>query len=141
MIIGPLFAYGGFIMINRMVMNETREETASLKTDYTISAQALLTEFLANDSAANRKYREKIIEINGQATEVEQLKDSTVNVKFADSTGSYIVLPFEKRYFDQTSQLKKGDEIQAKGSCSGSIRSEILGITSISFKFVTFNKK
>lgn len=140
-IIGPLFAYGGLIMINRMVMNETREETANLKTDYTISAQALLTEFLANDSAANKKYREKIIEINGPATEVEQLKDSTVNVKFADSSGSYIVLPFEKKYFEQTSQLKKGDEINAKGSCSGSIRSEILGITSISFKFVTLNKK
>lgn len=140
-IIGPLFAYAGFIMINKMVMNETREETANLKTDFTISAPALLTEFLANDSAANKKYREKIVAINGNATEVEISKDSTVNVKFADSTGSYIVLPFEKKYFETTRNLKAGDPIDAKGSCSGSIRSEILGITSVSFKFVTLNKK
>lgn len=140
-IIGPLFVYAGFTMINKMVMNETREGTESLKTDFTISAPALLQEFLANDIAANKKYREKIIAISGNATEVEVLKDSTVNVKFTDSTGSYIVLPFEKKFFESTKSLKAGDPIAAKGSCSGSIRSEILGITSISFKFVTLNTK
>lgn len=140
-LIGPLFVYVGFILVNKMVMNETREETANLKTDFTISAPALLNEFLANDSAANKKYREKIIEISGNATDVEVLKDSTVNIKFADSTGSYIVLPLEKKYFETTRSLKAGDPIDAKGSCSGSIRSEILGTTSISFKFVTYNKK
>ena len=140
-IIGPLFAYASFIMIYRMFMNETREETANLKTNFTLSAPALLTEFLANDSAANKKYREKIIVISGNATEVEISKDSTVYVKFTDSTGSYIVLPFEKKYFETTRNLKAGDPIDAKGSCSGSIRSEILGITSVSFKFVTLNKK
>ena len=140
-IIGPFFVYVGFTMINKMVMNETREGTETMKTDFTISAPALLQEFLANDSAANKKYREKIIAISGNATEVEVLKDSTVNVKFTDSTGSYIVLPLEKKFFESTKNLKAGDPIDAKGSCSGSIRSEILGITSISFKFVTLNTK
>jgi hypothetical protein len=140
-IIGPLFVYIGFTIINKMVMNETREGTETLKTDFTVSAPALLSEFMANDSAANKKYREKIIAISGKATEVEVLKDSTVNVKFADSTGSYIILPFEKKFFETTKNMKPGEEVDAKGSCSGSIRSEILGITSISFKFVTLNKK
>ena len=140
-IIGPVFVYAGFVMITKMVMNETREETENLKTDFTISAPSLLSEFLASDSSANKKYREKIIAISGNATDIEVLKDSTVNVKFSDSTGSYIVLPFEKKFFESTKNLKAGDEINAKGSCSGSIRSEILGITSISFKFVTFIKK
>ncbi len=140
-LIGPLFVYAGFVMISKMVMNETREETENLKTDFTVSAPSMLTEFINNDSLANKKYHEKIIAISGNASDVEVLKDSTVNVKFADSTGSYIVLPFEKKFFESTKNLKVGDEINAKGSCSGSIRSEILGITSISFKFVTFNKK
>ncbi len=140
-LIGPLCVYAGFVMINKMVMNETREETENVKTDFTVSAPSMLTEFLNNDSLANKKYCEKIIAITGNASDVEVLKDSTVNVKFADNTGSYIVLPFEKKFFESTKNLKSGDEINAKGSCSGSIRSEILGITSISFKFVTFNKK
>lgn len=140
-LVGPLFAWLSFLAVERTVWNQTFEETGTLKPDFTLSSTALLSEFAANDSAANNKYREKIIEVNGIASKVEQQKDSTVNIQFADSTGSYIIFPFDKKYFDQLKGHKAGDVLSLKGSCSGSIRSEILGTTTISFKRSTINIK
>ena len=140
-LLGPLFAFGGYIMIQKFVWNQTFSNTNKVKTDYTVNALYLLREFAVNDSAANATYREKIIEVKGRPSEVEVLSDSTGNIRFSDSTGSYIIFSFEKEQFKSLQTIKAGDSVSAKGSCSGSIHSEILGTTSISFKRSTLNKK
>jgi hypothetical protein len=129
------------MLIERTVWNETFSSTKKVKADYSLNATALLREFEANDSAANNKYREKIIEVSGRANTVEQLKDSTVNIKFSDSTGSYLIFSFDNQQYSEVKNIREGDSVIAKGSCSGSIHSEILGTSSISFKRSTLNKK
>lgn len=139
---GPVFAFLGFMIIEKKVWGETHEDTSTVKADYTIAAPALIQEFLTNDTLANKKYREKMIVVNGRVSQVESLADSTVNLQFADSlTGSYIVFSFEKNQFEKVKNIKVQDSVSAKGSCSGSIYSEILGNTSISFKRSTINNK
>jgi len=138
--VGPIFVFIGFLFMENYFMNETFTDTAGIKADYTITAPELIQEFAANDSAANKKYREKIISVNGTATAVEAKSDSTVNIKFADSTGSYIIFSLEKNQFEKTKNIKAGDIISLKGACSGSIYSEILRNTVISFKRSTLNK-
>jgi hypothetical protein len=140
-LLGPLFAFGGYIMIQNFVWNQTFSNTNKVKPDFSVNALDLLREFAANDSAANAVYREKMIEVNGRPSEVEVLSDSTGNIRFSDSTGSYIIFSFEKDQYNSLQSIKAGDSVSAKGSCSGSIHSEILGTTSISFKRSTLNKK
>ena len=139
-IAGPLFAFAGFMIIQKTIWNQTYSDTKDVKPDYTIEAQALIHEFTTNDSAANQKYREKIVLVNGKTSQVDKKSDSTVNIQFADSTGSYIIFSFDKDQFSHVKDIQTGDEVSAKGSCSGSIRSEILGTTSISFKRSILNK-
>lgn len=79
--------------------------------------------------------------VNGTATKVEQLGDSTTTIQLADSTGSYVVFSFEKDQLENVKNIKTGDAVSFKGSCSGSVYSEILGITFISFKRSAINKK
>lgn len=139
---GPVFVFLGFMIIEKKVWGETHEDTSTAKADYTINAPELIREFLMNDTLANRKYKEKIIIVNGRVSQAEQLADSTLNIQFADSTtGSYIIFSFEKSQFEKVKNIKINDSISAKGSCSGSIYSEILGNTSISFKRSTLNNK
>lgn len=138
-LVGPLFAFLSHMFVVKYYNNATFSETGSVKADYSMNASELLREFISNDSTANNKYREKIISINGPASEVEVQSDSTVNIKFIDSTGSYIIFPIEKDQYDKASKIKPGDPVSLKGSCSGSVYSEILGITSISFKRTTIN--
>lgn len=140
-LIGPVLAFSAYKMGEKYVMAETFTQTEELKADYTINAQDLVREFLDNDTAANNKYREKIIVVNGTPTQVERSADSTTMVQFADSTGSYVAFSFEKDKFGAVKDLQAGKPVSLKGSCSGSIYSEILGTTAITFKRATINKK
>lgn len=140
-IIGPVMAFASYKLGEKYVMAETFTSTNNIKADFTVNANDLIREFISNDTAANNKYREKIIVVNGKTTQVERLSDSTTTIQFADSTGSYIVFSFEKEQYEQVKEIKTGEEVSLKGSCSGSIHSEILGTTAITFKRATLNKK
>ena len=61
-----LLALGG---IYWYVATEKFSDTKKVKADYTVNASEFIREFLPNDSAANKKYREKIITINGRVSQ------------------------------------------------------------------------
>lgn len=122
-----------------MVMSETHTATEKIKADYTVTADALIQEFISNDTATNKKYMDKVLVVNGTASAIDMLPDSTSTVRFADSTGSYVIFSLEKDQYEKTKLLKQGDAVSLKGVCSGSIFSDILKTTAITFKRATFN--
>ena len=140
LIVGPVIVYSGFYEVSKYLENQKFDNTANTSSVYTVNAPDLISEFHANDSLANAKYREKIVTVNGNISSLETPNDSTVNVKFADSTGSYAIFTFHEADLDAAKKLKTGDKVSIKGSCSGGVLSEILGIESISFKRCTLNK-
>ena len=116
------------------------EDTATTKAEYTVQAKALIDEFRKNDSAANKKYAEKIITVSGMVSAIEPA-DTTLNVKMADTTnGSYIIFAFQQQDFASVKKIKQGDNVFIKGSCSGGAYSEILETEFISFKRCSLNK-
>lgn len=141
LLIGPLLAWSGYKMGEKYIMAETFKTTDQVAADYTVTALDLIREFAASDSTANKKYREKMLVVSGTASNVERRTDSSTTINFSDTTGSYAIFSFEKDQFENLKNIKPGDTITVKGSCSGSIYSEILGITSISFKRSSLNKQ
>lgn len=132
LLIGPLFAWASFTIITNKVENEGFGEE---KADYTITADNLIKEFMTSDSAANAKYREKILAVSGAISNIETPNDSTVNIKFIDSTtGSYAIFPLLNEEAKTAKNLKQGENISVKGSCSGGVFSAILGTEFINFK-------
>ncbi len=138
---GPVFVFISFLVIEKYLMGKTYDDTNNVKADYTITASELLTEFAVNDSAANKKYREKIVSVSGVASHVEVAADSTVTIKFIGTTNHYIIFPLDKSLFERSKNLAAGQTVSLKGSCSGSSYSMILDSTSIDFKRTTFNKQ
>lgn len=134
LLLGPVLAFSAFKFGEKKVMAETYQTTDNVKADYTISADEMLAEFVNADSLANAKYREKIVLVYGKASQVEIKSDSTANIRFDDPAGSYIIFSFEKDHYEEIKNIQSGDVVSLKGSCSGSIFSEILGTTQISFK-------
>lgn len=123
-----------------VVATDSFADTSNRKAAFTVNALDLIHEFEANDSAANKKYTNQIITVNGTVSEVEAV-DTTMNIKFIDSVnGSYIIFAFQEQHLAEAKSIKAGDIVSIKGSCSGSITSEILGNTSISFKRSALNK-
>ncbi|MFN0083006.1 MAG: OB-fold protein [Ferruginibacter sp.] len=122
------------------IFTEKFEDTSTQKSSFTVSAIDLINEFKANDSAANSKYAEKIVTVKGIVTATEAA-DTTVNVKMVDPlTDSYIIFAFQQQHMKEATQLKEGDMVSIKGSCSGGTYSKILETEFISFKRCAINK-
>lgn len=141
---GPVIAYAGYKFGEKYIMSETHTATEDVKADYTVGAVDLIKEFIANDTATNKKYKEKVLVVNGKASVIEISKDSISTIKFIDSIstgGSYAIFSLEKDQLEKVKTLKQGDEVSLKGVCSGSIYSEIYSSFAISFKRGTFNSK
>ncbi len=118
----------------------TYEDTAKLKVDYTVEAMPFIKEFETDYKSANKKYAEKIIAVKGIITEIEPA-DTTMNIKMTDTTtGSYLIFAFQEQHVTEAKNLKPGDKVIIKGSCSDGVYSEILGTYFISFKRSTVEK-
>lgn len=140
-IAAPLCVWIGFNVISKQLMNEKFDDTANTKADYTVNAMEMIKEFQTSDSLANAKYLEKIIVVNGSISAIEKPNDSTINVKFIDSTtGSYLIFPFEGEKVKEAAKLKAEESVSLKGSCSGAVYSQILGAWFISFKRSVIHK-
>ena len=141
LLIGPLVTFAAFHFATKQVEGQVYENPADLKPAFEVSASDLISSFKSSDSLANAKYREQIITVNGNISAVEVSADSTSNIKFSDSTGSYVIFPFDKAAMDDIKKLKEGDPVSVKGSCSGGVYSDILETEVITFKRCVLIKK
>jgi tRNA_anti-like len=122
------------------IFTEKFEDTSKREAAFTVNAMDLLSEFQKDDSAANKKYAEKIITVNGRVFETEAA-DTTINIKMVDTlTDAYIIFAFQTQHLAAAKQLKEGDSVSIKGSCSGGSYSEILETEFITFKRCAVNK-
>lgn len=123
------------------VATEKFADTNDRDAAYTVNALEFIREFHANDSAANAKYRDKIITVTGTVSAVEPADSATVNIKFIDTTtGSYAIFAFQEQHAAEARNVKEGDVVFIKGSCSGGTFSEILEVEKIDFKRSALNK-
>ena len=122
------------------IFTEKFADTANQKTIYSFTALDFIKEFQANDSLANIKYAEKIINVTCRVSETEAA-DTTINIKMIDSlTDAYIIFAFQNQHLNEAKQLKVGDSVSIKGSCSGGTYSEILETEYVTFKRCTVLK-
>ena len=137
---------GGFILlvagigIYLYIASEKFADTQNRKSAYTVNALDFIKEFQENNSAANKKYADKIITVNGRVSEVEPA-DTTMNIKFIDTaTGAYVIFAFQEQHLAEAKTVKVGESISIKGSFSSGVYSEILGTIFITFKRSALNK-
>jgi Cu/Ag efflux protein CusF len=121
------------------IFTETFTDTSTEKAVYTINAYTLIKEFQIDLASSNKKYTEQIITVNGRISAIESA-DTTVNIKMSDSTtGSYAIFAFQAKDMAKVKQLKEGDSVSIKGSCSGGSFSDILQMHFINLKRCSVN--
>ncbi len=122
------------------IATEKFSDTSKRQSAFTVNAMDFIREFQKDDSAANKKYREKIITVTGTISQLESPDTSTVNVKFIDTTGAYVIFAFQEQHLGEAKTLKEGDSVSIKGSCSGVAFSSILEVPYVSFKRAALTK-
>lgn len=115
------------------------EDTAAVKAAFTVDALAFIGEFKQDLAAANIKYADKIIVVNGTVSKIEAA-DTTMNIKMIDTAdGASIIFAFQQQHVHQAKQLKEGDKVTIKGSCGNGIYSQILETQYITFSRCALN--
>ena len=123
------------------VATEKFSDTKDRQSDYSISALDLIHEFEKDSKAANTKYKDKILTVNGRVSELEAPDTSTVNIKFVEPvTSSLAIFAFQDQHLSEGKGLKVGDSISIKASFSEGVFSEVLQSTKIDFKRAALNK-
>lgn len=143
---GKKFALAGLIVVVVLLgvywyaATKKFPDTNDRQAAFTVDAMDFIREFQADDSAANKKYREQIVTVSGRISELESPDTSTVNIKFIDTSGAYVIFAFQEQHLHEAKGLKKGDLVSVKGSCSGVAYSTILEVPYITFIRSALNK-
>ena len=122
------------------VATEEFSDTTDRKAAFTVNAIDFIREFEKNESEANKKYKDKIVTVNGRVSEIEAA-DTTMNIKIIDTvSSSFIIFAFQEQHLSEPKTVKVGDTVSIKGSFSAGIFSQIMEVVKIDFKRSALNK-
>ncbi len=104
------------------LFNKPLESTESMKVDYKMLPSELLMAFESDETQANAKYLDKVIQVSGTVSKCET-KDNKVTVYLdTDNPMSNIIFQLEK----STTEIKEGETITLKGICTGYLMDVVL---------------
>ena len=106
----------GYYLFNKPV-----ESIKTKKPHYTLKPIDLLSEFEQDDVAANKMYLDKIIQISGEITKIEEKKNIHI-----DTGNPLSAIIFELDDKENYPTLKIGDKITIKGLCTGYLMDVVL---------------
>jgi len=108
--VGGYFAYKAW---NKEHANAA--EIESLKVD----AGKLLRAFQTNENEANKTYLSRVLEVEGDVSEIGADSAHKIMLSVPDEMMEGIVVSLDKRYAENTKNIKTGMRIKVKGFCSG----------------------
>ncbi len=95
------------------------------KTDFKISSVDLISEFEKNDTSANSKYNDKVLEITGKVNKTIP-GDSITSVVMDEGKNLTITIEMYARHNNLAKNLKAGDNVTIKGLYVGYIFDPLL---------------
>lgn len=106
LIVGISFFFYMFYMPHRNIQGE--------KESFTLDANQFVNEFLADVSASNAKYLDKVVVVSGEVKEIseDQLKQKVISLK-TDKAGINCTFTIETNANVQ--KIKVGDSVKIKG--------------------------
>lgn len=99
--------------------NKPHKDIRTTKADLALNSESLLNEFLRDEVAANKRYTDNIIQIEGIIFEVSTNNgNSVITLKNKNSESSIIcqLLPEDNI---NALKIKKGEKVTIKGICNG----------------------
>jgi hypothetical protein len=106
--------------------NRKNPDLADVKADIKIAAVDLIREYEVNDSASNRKFLGKILEIKGQVKEVRTDEKGFYTIVLGD-TGSMssVRCAMDTVHQQDAAKLSIGTSTTVKGACTGFNKDEM----------------
>ncbi len=108
--------------------NRTHKDVSDLNADYAVTATNLLNEFESNEQSSNKKYWDKVIEVEGIAKDLVKDAKGFYTIVLGDpETMSAVRCSIDSAHNNEANSITKGKNIKIKGICSGFNSDELLG--------------
>lgn len=108
--------------------NRSNTDLFHIKADFTTSVSTLIQEFESDEKAANEKFLDKIISVQGVIKEVirDSIGNYTIVLKNGNNSSS-VRCSMDNAHPIEVTQSDKGKIIAIKGACTGFNADELLG--------------
>lgn len=121
LVIGIAGGVGGY-----MYYNKPHKDAGSSASDFKVEAAQLVEEFATDETAANGKYLDKVVEVSGTVRSVQDGEDGSVGLMI--DTGdpmSVVSCRFDPGEADAARNLEEGSPIAVKGIVNGYLFDEV----------------
>jgi len=95
-----------------------RPGLAGMKPDISMDATDLYNQYQSNESTADKKYLDKVIEVKGTVTDIQQT-DTTLSIELKGADLGGINCGIADAVDNKALAFQKGAAITIKGRCSG----------------------
>jgi tRNA_anti-like len=124
-IIGGMVAVLAGLYVWFFIWNKPHRTAADEEAFTKIGAHDLFVEFAADDSITFAKYKDKIIQVSGELSEIkEDASGDTELVLNTNDPSAHVIVTLKKG--DKAVDAKIGTAIEIKGICNGFLYEELL---------------
>ena len=122
LLLGVLGGAFGFYMYNKPHQDMTKS-TADLK----LSSTQLFADFEENETTANVKYLDKIVEVSGRVKEVSQDENGMTSLTLETESDMFgVICQLDNLTKHARTDFKEGEEVKLKGICTGVLMDVVL---------------
>jgi hypothetical protein len=100
-------------------MNRTVEHLGKKVADYSVNATALISEYAGNETAADKKYQNKILAVNGTIKKIETADSAHIVILGDTSYLSSVRCLMDNSHADKAGSLQPGTTVTIKGAITG----------------------
>ena len=99
--------------------NKPHKGVADIETDIRITASNLYNDFQHDETLANKKYLNKVIEVTGNVSEVQNVNESQIILLSSSGDMGGVSCQLSNDESDKKITVKKSTTVTIKGKCSG----------------------
>ena len=118
-----IFFIGGIIGV--YLVNKPHTSLQNKKAAFSVSASDLIDEYARDESLADQKYLDQLVEVSGTVASV-QLEGEFINVTLESSSElSSVICQMEKEKYSME-DFATGEAVSIKGKCTGMLMDVVL---------------
>ncbi len=109
------------------IYNKPHKNIKNIKVDFKIEASQFLAAFEENESEANTKYLDKIIEVRGTVREVNSDEEGNISVILdSENELSGVICQLDNLTTHKRTNFNPGENVAFKGICTGMLMDVVM---------------
>lgn len=118
-----LLLIGGFVAYK--MYNKPHVDVANAAADISLKAVSVVAEFTSDETAANKKYLDKVVQVSGEIVSITSENETTIIALQGNDFGN--VLCYLSASAKATvNTLQEGEQVVVKGICTGFLLDVVL---------------